>query len=680
MNWNSCRLLGLVVLLGSSLSLWGAEAELEQAFRYLATYTWSQSREPLNAVEEAIQSSAGDAVARKQLETRLAAVLRSGAPFPAKQYACRKLSQIGTADAIPALAPLLVDPALSHPARLALERISHPRAVEALRDALPKAEGNAKLGIVNSLGVLKDTAAVGPLTALLANPDLAIAGAAASALGHIGTVEAAKGLEQSRSTRDLQPLVTQAWLLAAGRLLQEGQRAEAARIYAQLHSPEEAAPVRLAAFEGLVTAQPERAFDLLAAAIAGDNDQERRVAALAIGDRSATPDVTRFVKGFKTYSPNAQVALLEAFRFRHEAAARPAALAAAESSSDIALRLAGLRALAVIGTAADVPMLARRAAGEGQESPVAAAALASLPDPKVDAVLITSLPASAPEVTVKLFDALVARGTKGAGQSVAARLTDASELVRTAALNALAEFGGASQVPAVIAWLKTAANDGHRETAQNALAAVAGRAGPKCVEDILKELEGARTETRIALLRALGIAGGPKALAAVRADLNHGDARVKDAAFRVLVDWSSVDAGPDLLRLARTSAEPNWRVLAFRGYVRLCREGDAQPEKRIRLLAEAMKNARDAEEKRLVIAALGEQRGPDVLPILSPCFEDPALAQETCLAVVTVAINLEAKEKHEVVPALKRVLEVSASQEVREKARTTLQHLGERPE
>jgi HEAT repeat protein len=444
----------------------------------------------------------------------------------------------------------------------------------------------------------------------------------------------------------------------------------------------------LAAFKGLVAAEPERAFDLLARAITGDDEQERRVAVRILGDDSAARDVKRFVDSFQTYSLAAQVALLETFRSRHEAAARRVALAAAESS-ETPLRLGGLRALTTIGAAADVPMLARRAAGQGDEKPIARAALASLPAPQVDAAILEILPASSPEVSVEVLNALVARGTEGAGQGAAARLTDHSELVRTAALKALAELGGAGQVAAVVASLKAATNDSGREAAQSALAAVAGRVGPESVDEILKGLEAASIESQIALLHTLGNAGGPKALAAVGAALTHSDERVRESAFRVLADWSSVEAAPELLRLARTSADRNWRVLAFRGYVRLCREGDSPPEARMRLLAEGMRTASEAEEKRLVIAALGEQNDPQALQILDPCFEDPALAQETCLAVVTFAANAASgaqatarptREKSDIVPSLREVLRVSTSQEVREKARTILQRLEEKTE
>ena len=85
----------------------------------------------------------GDAAARKELETRLAAVLDSGGSRAAKDYVCRKLMMIGTAESVPALAALLPDKDLSHMARYALERIPGPgsgpgaarRPAEARRDA-----------------------------------------------------------------------------------------------------------------------------------------------------------------------------------------------------------------------------------------------------------------------------------------------------------------------------------------------------------------------------------------------------------------------------------------------------------------------------------------------------------------------------------------------------------------
>jgi hypothetical protein len=155
---------------------------------------------------------------------------------------------------------------------------------------------------------------------------------------------------------------------------------------------------------------------------------------------------------------------------------------------------------------------------------------------------------------------------------------------------------------------------------------------------------------------------------------------VNEAALRILTEWSSIDAASELLQLARTSPEPNRRVLAFRGLVRVCREGDGPSDARLRLLDDAMKVARSAEEKRLVIAALAEQHAPETIKVLSPCFDDAALVQETCLATVKIAAEADPKSSRDLAPALRQVLKVATSQDVREKARSILQRLDPKPE
>src|SRR5690349_1443724 len=68
----------------------------------------------------------------------LVAVLQSNADLAARARACQQLAIVGTPDAVPALAALLADPKLGYYARDALEVMPDARAVEALRNALPK--------------------------------------------------------------------------------------------------------------------------------------------------------------------------------------------------------------------------------------------------------------------------------------------------------------------------------------------------------------------------------------------------------------------------------------------------------------------------------------------------------------------------------------------------------------
>jgi HEAT repeat protein len=201
-----------------------------------------------------VPASHGDEAARKSLETRLAAVLGTGASRAAKDYVCRKLTFIGTAASVPALAALLPDKELSHMARYALERISAPQAAEALREALVKTSGAEKAGIAGSLGVRRDVESVANLTALLGDSDEQVVLAAATALGDIGTLAAATALHDAAPNAEPVKLrVADASLAAAEKLLAAGDRASAKMVYTSLvASPFKS--VKLAATRGLLLA------------------------------------------------------------------------------------------------------------------------------------------------------------------------------------------------------------------------------------------------------------------------------------------------------------------------------------------------------------------------------------------------------------------------------------------
>lgn len=117
---------------------------------------------------------------------KLVALLRdSGASTYAKAKACQRLAVVGDKSAVPALAPLLADPQLSHYARIALETIPDSSVDETLRKALGQVQGKLLAGVVTSIGYRKDTKAISALAKLRLDADPDVAKAADSALARI---------------------------------------------------------------------------------------------------------------------------------------------------------------------------------------------------------------------------------------------------------------------------------------------------------------------------------------------------------------------------------------------------------------------------------------------------------------------------------------------------------------
>jgi hypothetical protein len=220
------------------------------------TYDWGQSRLALTELSEIIREAHGDKAELARIEKDLLTVLTSGAKRAGKQYVCRELSIIGTEQSVPVLAGMLTDQETSDMARYALERIPGEAVDEALRGALGKARGKAKIGIVNSLGRRGDEKAVRPLSRLVTRNNEELAAAAAAALGRIATPAAAKALAEAKDKTDgkVQMAVLDAYLKCADKMLSDGKKADAMGIYGALRGADMPKPIRTAAVTGMLNA------------------------------------------------------------------------------------------------------------------------------------------------------------------------------------------------------------------------------------------------------------------------------------------------------------------------------------------------------------------------------------------------------------------------------------------
>jgi hypothetical protein len=231
-------------------------ATVDNAFNTLKTYDWGTDRAALNPIDQAIIASHGNAGARQGLEKRLVDALAGGLSRSAQDYVCRKVRVVGTAQSVPALAALLPVEQTSHIARYALERIPDEKAVQVLREALPKVSSKLKPGIIGSLGKLRDTKSIEAIAKLLGDSDIAVAQASAQALALIGTPAAAQELSKfaKQASANLKMPVADARLICAEQLVADGRKADAVVLYKELQGDDQPAHVKVAAMKGMLTA------------------------------------------------------------------------------------------------------------------------------------------------------------------------------------------------------------------------------------------------------------------------------------------------------------------------------------------------------------------------------------------------------------------------------------------
>lgn len=229
---------------------------MEQQLAKIKTYDFGDSRAALTELSDEIRKAYGKLEELKKYEAALIDVLKSDAKYAGKQYAARELSIIGTDQSVPVLAGMLTNQEYSDMARYALERIPGEAVNKALLAALPKAEGKAKIGIVNSLGERGCVAATGEIAKCAEGSDKMLCGAAISALGKIGSADAVKTLDKTLESAadNHKTLVYDALLKAAEKMMSKGERPGALRIYRNLNKEGVPQLVRTAALKGMVNA------------------------------------------------------------------------------------------------------------------------------------------------------------------------------------------------------------------------------------------------------------------------------------------------------------------------------------------------------------------------------------------------------------------------------------------
>ena len=637
---------------------------------------WLPADITAKTVGEEIAASRGNANARKALEMSYVRILKGDAPREQKVYACRVLRVIGTVDAVPALAGMLADKKLSHIARYALEPMPYLEVGQALRNALGRAEGTAKIGVIHSLGVRKDKEAVDLLIPLLKDTDVQIAAAAAFALGRAGTLKAARVLIGfcDDAPAGLRAVVLDASLTAAEQLLIQGKQNEAAKIYEDIQTSTARVPeyVRMGAFAGLLTARPDEAVSKIIKAIA-DKDATLSGTAIAhIATLKGRGVTRRFAAELPGLPAEAQVLLIRVLVRRGDLAASPA-ITTAVTSPNSEVRIAAVEALGEIGDASSVKLLVR-AMADGKsyrEKQAAMASLRRLSGDGIDETIVRCMKASVPATRAKLIELLQDRHVVAVVPDLLNEAAGQDKDVRKAAFKAIAVLATPDHLPRIIKLLVNLEGNEGRKEAERAVVTVSRGIDDEAsrANATLAALGHARgTPGRCSLLRVLKGIGNAKAFDVVRTALKDKDSAVRDVAVRVLADWPDARATDTLLEVFRTTGDKTHRVMALRGCTRLLGLAGYSAQKTIRVCGELMNGVRRPEERKLVLACLANVADPAALKLVEPYLTDNEVKAEAELATLGIARATIGSARDEARAAANKLLEKSTNDTVRKEA------------
>lgn len=608
-------------------------SSLSAPYEAIENYDFGASRRALAAIEEEIRNVPPSSF--PQVEARLLKVLQSAkTKFAGKQFVCRMLRRVGSAKSVPALSERLADKELSHIARFALQHMPAPEAGAALRKALSSLDGDLRIGVIGSVAQRRDRQAVSQIAQLINSADPATAAAAIQALGRIGGSQATDALSRAKVPESLKDARDDAYLLCADSVLAEGQSKEAVVIYRQMAAPANSTWIRIAAYKGLVQAEKADAVPHVLALLKDPDLDLQRAAGKFIVEMPG-PAITKALgEQLGQLGADAQVVLLGALEGRGDKAAAPCVAALAGGTNE-PVRIAAIEALAVLGDASSVELLAKISAENSGAGRAAMTSLGRLSCPGVAGVLAAVARSDAAvAIRVKAIQALVNRRETEAIEVLLAVTKDTNPDVRQAAYKALGELAGPGEFANMVSMLMAAPDAGDRAGIERALIAMAARLEAPDAASVIAGLAKASDTVKPDLLAVLAHFGGKDALDAVRSQLGANDAKLKSAAIRALAAWPDASPLSDLMNIARNESDATCQVLALRGCIQLLDiPANRVTSQTVGSLAEVMSAARGTEEKKAVLSALVRYPCEEAVELAESAKKDGTLAAEAELAL-----------------------------------------------
>jgi HEAT repeat protein len=588
------------------------------------------------AFEAALVDLGADAGGLADLQRRLLPRLAAPGTTPwGRDLILRAVQRMGFCVDVPAVAALLTDPAMSHRARLALEGIADPKVDAALLAALTKAEGDARTGIVISMGLRRSVDAVPAITPLCGSSDVNLASGALTALGRIATPACLDRLLQPVAPA-VEAVRHAALAQCLGRM-SEGRDAATA-VKAARHvlagDPSTSPALRAAGVLVVLKADPRTAPEVLAQALADPHPKVReaaaRAAATGLKGDGVTDALTAALKGAAV---DDGVRILGALMERGDRRAAPA-VSALLDTGDVLVRRAAVAALGAIGGTADADRLAGLLADEAVREG-ATRALSSMPAEGVTGRLAALAASSADAAQrARLVQVLGARaGTEGL-TVLSLFAGDADRGVRREVWKALRDRARPADAGA-LAELMSAAPAEDASVAEAAVGAAVRPMEPAARSALLVAAwEKAPPAAKPALARTMAYFADAPSLQVLTAAMKDADPGIQEAAVRAVAAWPGSDPAEALCAASFDLPKESLRVLALRGAVRML--GAAPGVDARARLSDLFRKAPDSAGRQVVAAAIGERIGIEAFGVFEGWFGDGTLGPDAKKAYVAL--------------------------------------------
>jgi len=560
-----------------------------------------------------------------------------------KAFIISQFDLVGNDAAVSCLESYLTDEQLADEASRALSKIGTASATTALINSLGKANGKAKIAIVEALGHSSTNAAATAIAPLAAGTDKELTKVSLYALANIGDASSKeiliKAAEQAGYKYEQTNAVAALLVYAQKNVTNNKAEVESiAKTILEKATAADQVNERIAALKLLAETQTDQQVLLLAMA---DQQFEYRAAAVKFAAAGLNDgNGAAWVSQLKKVDAPTQVAILDMLANSKVKSALPDVLKLVKSENQ-QVKLAAINAAVKLGQEAVLDDLLKLM-GKGGAADITdiSNGILRIKGETVATKVAAYVPKAKPEVQVALINILAARAATNQTAVIYASLNSKNPEVRKAAFLSLKSVSTSENKAQLFDLLNKTTDQAELVAVQDAIiASVKGSTDAAAQTDaILAQMGNTAADKKLLFYKVLASLGGQKSLKAVSEAYASGDDAAKKAAIEALSSWSDASSTDALISIARTTTNPDFLNQAISGYLSLIRKNSYPAEQRLLLLRAAMAVAKTPAQQQQIIKDTEQSKCFNAIVFAGQYLDNIALQQAAANAVMNITM------------------------------------------
>ncbi len=562
-----------------------------------------------------------------------------------KSFIISQLEIIGSDDAVVALQPYLTDANLADQASRAMVKINTNSAKLALLNALPKANGNAKLSIIGALGDSKAQEAINEINQLAINNDENTRKVALYALAYIASPSSEEILANAAAKVGYQFENTNAtanYLIYATELLKNGANALADRIAKKLLAvcvSDDLVHTRIAALKIIVDANKNNNQEILLAAASDKNITYRTAALKLAGPYLDANNTGAWLNQLNKATDEVKIDIMYMLGANNVKTALPS-LTKLFSTKNQQVKFAALNAATTIGQQQILPNLLKvMHKGDSLTINTGTKLIDRMSGSNVAEMVAAAIPTAKPNLQIALLRVLGARAANAQINIIYDLLKSKNTEVQLTAYQTLSSVVVKANLPELFTLLNLTIGEQELAVQAAIIAAVKNNENNTAqVDAVLSQMAIASPNKKMLYYQILANLGGNKALNAVTEAFNTGDEKTQEASLMALAAFNDKNAAAALIKIARDTKNTTFLNTALQGYLRAIRASSAPAEQKLLMLRNAMEVAQSITQKIQIIKASEQAKCLNAIFFAGQYLNDVNLQQTAANAVMNITM------------------------------------------